>query len=499
MAINLTLNNKNNISNLICFDTCPNIVSIENDSATDTYEYRKYDANNLATTGSNEKIIINGYAINGTSSLDNLYGRNFLSNGKDFPESCAISIVNALKNIPQLDMNYNIVYEGAATLSITAKNPGSKYRLNVVLDNIVNFDEIDSTSGSSNDDLVGDTSSRVYVDIYYNDKDTQRVINSGNKEIDFKFLTTLQKEYYRKSLSFNVTPALMSVSNSNNTTVWKAFIYAVVDGQYQQIGTISDNYVINGYLVNQGNTYINANGVSNRTIPALNVARGEDKTSYNKSILYVYEPSFYISLYKINGITSENITISYLESDETEITATTKAITLTSDKNIDTYKIDFDENTMRDSYYIDLTFSFGTIRLNVINPPFANADCNRVYWYNSYGGVSFFDFVGEKKEDRKTEVETYNKSLLDFYKNDKQEQEVVYFRENSITVSLTTHLMDKDGLYQLYDLQNSYKAWITINGVNYYIIITSLTVEEPSYNIFTATIKYNYSLLDSFA
>ena len=86
-----------------------------------------------------------------------------------------------------------------------------------------------------------------------------------------------------------------------------------------------------------------------------------------------------------------------------------------------------------------------------------------------------------------------------FYKNDKQEQEVVYFRENSITVSLTTHLMDKDGLYQLYDLQNSYKAWITINNVNYYIIITSLTVEEPSDNIFTATIKYNYSLLDSFA
>ena len=154
---------------------------------------------------------------------------------------------------------------------------------------------------------------------------------------------------------------------------------------------------------------------------------------------------------------------------------------------------------MRDSYYVDLTFSFGIIRLNIINPPYSNIECNRVSWFNSYGGVSFFDFLGDKKDERKTEVTTYNKSLLDFYKNDKQEQEIVYFRDNEITVSLTSHLMEKDGLYQLYDLQNSYKAWITINGVPYYIIITSLTVEEPSDNVFTATIKYKYSLLDSFA
>ena len=188
-----------------------------------------------------------------------------------------------------------------------------------------------------------------------------------------------------------------------------------------------------------------------------------------------------------------------MESDETVTTTATKTINLSRFKNLETYTIELDEETMRDSHFIDLTFSFGTLRYNVINPPYSQAECNRIYWYNSFGGVSFFDFVGDKREERKTTTETYNKSLLDYYKNDKQEQETVYFRENDITVSLTSHIIDMDGVYNLYDLHNSYKAWITINGVDYYIIVTQLTIDEPSDNVYTATIKYKYSLLDSFA
>jgi hypothetical protein len=310
----------------------------------------------------------------------------------------------------------------------------------------------------------------------------------------------LQKEYYKDSVSFNLSPALQSVSSSNNTTLWKARLYALVDGTIKDIGTSDNNYIINGYLVNQGGTYLDlSNWDGSKTYPAINVSRGKDRTQYNNSLIYIYNNIFPISLYKMNNTTKESITISYLEADESVITSTTTSITLNTTSNIGTYDIELSETYMRDSYYIDLQFSFGIIRLNVINPPYANAECNRVYWYNSYGGVSYFDFLGDKRDERKTDVTTYNKSLLDFYKNDKQEQAVVYFRENEITVSLTSHLIEEDGLYQLYDLQNSYKSWITINGVNYYIIITSLTVEEPSDNIYTATIKYKYSLLDSFA
>ena len=46
-----------------------------------------------------------------------------------------------------------------------------------------------------------------------------------------------------------------------------------------------------------------------------------------------------IQLDKVNGKTSESVKISYLESDEVEITASTQTITFETDKNISTYDI----------------------------------------------------------------------------------------------------------------------------------------------------------------
>lgn len=499
MAV-LTLNNQSDAKNLICFNSCPNIIRVEQTAGTVTYAYATFNiTNNLIPTDTNKisRIIVNGNAVIGTEDVSKVNGRRFYRRGSNKIKFCALSLTNALKSIPDIVMNYDIIFDQESKVTITAKNPGSMYNLDIVVDNLSNFN-YSKYDGSTSDNLIGNYFSRVYLDLYYNNTGEQRQINATGSESDYTYLTTLQKEYYKDSVSFNVSPALQSVSSNDNTTIWRAKLYAMVDSNVVDLEDITDNYIINGYLVNQGGTYINASS-EGEVLPALNVQRGNDRTMYNKTLLYIYENNFPISIYKIAGKTRENVTISYKESDEVEIASRTQTFALTTDKNIDTYTITLDDDLMRDSYFIDITFSFGVIRLNVINPPFANAECNRVYWYNSYGGVSFFDFLGDKVDERKSEVTTYNKSLLDFYKNDKQEQAVVYFRENDMTVSLTSHLIEKDGLYLLYDLQNSYKAWITINNVPYYIIIDSLTINEPSDNIYTATIKYKYSLLDSFA
>lgn len=499
----ITLNNITNAKDLICFNTCPNIITIASTASTITYASARINVEGMYPTDNSKpsKIVINGYTINGTDDINRLQGKRFYKTTKNGSNSnfVCISICNALKSIPQIAMNYNVIYAAGGVLTITAKNSGAKYNLTIEKENLTKFSVMNNIKGLNTDELSGQHFSRVYVDLYYNDTTSQRTIRSSSTQADFKYLTTLQKEYYSDSVSFNLTPALLTVSENNRTTIWKADIYAMVDSKAIELGTITDNYITNGYLVNQGKTYINANDVSNQTIPALNVKRGTQKQQYNNTTLYVFEPKIPISLYKLNGQNAENVKIEYLESDETVTTSATTTINLRVINNLNTYTIMLDEENMRNAYYIDLTFSFGTLRYNVINPPYSQAECNRIYWYNSYGGVSFFDFVGDKKEDRKTTTETYNKSLLDFYKNDKQEQETVYFRENEITVSLTSHIIDIDGVYNLYDLHNSYKAWITINGVDYYIIVTQLTIDEPSDNVYTATIKYKYSLLDSFA
>lgn len=499
----ITINNKSsNIKDLICFNTCPVIVSVDNsEGVTSSKASITLNCASMTPTNSGRvsRITINGYSINGTDDKTKVSSRRFYRQGGKYG---ALSIVNALKCVPQLVMNYDIVYiMGGTELSITAKNVGAMYNINIEYDNLSGISETSKASGYTDDELVGNRESKVYLDLYYNDDNNQRKIKSSKSELNYKYLTTLQKEYYKDSVSFNLSPALQAISNSNDTTIWRARMYAMVDDNVVEIGNVSDNYIINGYLVNQGGTYLDLESFNTQNVvfPALNVSRGTPKTQYNNNLIYIYNNIFPISLYNVSSESSISLTINYIESDGTSLSEVRTSLNLDTILNIGTYNIELNEELMRKSNFIDLTFPFGIIRLNVINPPYANAECNRVYWYNSYGGVSYFDFLGDKKDERKTDVTTYNKSLLDFYKNDKQEQAVVYFRDNEITVSLTSHLIEEDGLYQLYDLQNSYKSWITINGVNYYIIITSLTVEEPSDNIYTATIKYKYSLLDSFA
>lgn len=496
----ITLNNQEDAKDLICFNTAPHIITVENEGTTEVKAKKKISVASLKVSDASKQgeITVNGYTITSTADISKVGGRKFYCDNTTSNSSFkALSIVNALNNIPQLAMNYDIMYDDDSIFTITAKKGGAQYNIETSLVNLSGFQTNSTTNGSTTDTMVGTHFSKVYLDLYVNDNTNQRKINATSAEANYEHLVTLQKEYYKDSVSFNVSPALHTMSDYNKTLVWKGKLYAMVDNTVTTLGTISDNYMVRGYLVNQGGTYINAKEYKNQTIPAINVDRGTERTQYNNSLIYVYEPTFHISLYK-NLQTTENVKISYLESDETEITSTNQQITLT-DKNLDTYVISLDETYLRDSFYVDLQFSFGIVRLNVINPPHSQVENNRVYWHNSYGGVSHFDFVGNKDEERKTDLQTYKKSLLDFYKADKQEQEIVYFRENNITVSLTTHLIEKDGLYQLYDLQNSYKAWVTVNDVDYYIIVESIAVEEPSDNVYTVTIKYKYSLLDSFA
>lgn len=493
----ITLNNLENIKNLVCFNTTPNIITVENTGATETYTKLTIDTSSLKVNDASKRaeIKVNNYIIVATDDVTECTGRKFYSNNPSNPKFCALSIANALKSVPQLAMNYDILYEGGTRVTMTAKQGGLGHSITTSTTNVtVNTSY---TNGTTTDELAGTYFANIYCELYVNTNDgAHRLINASTSESSYMHLATLEKEYYKDSVSFNVTPALAAYTDYGKTTVWKAHVYAAVDGEIVEIGTINDNYMVKGYLVNQGGTYINCNGKSG-TIPALNIQRGKQRNVYNNSLIYVYEPSFEISLYK-NNKTQETVTIQYLESDETVMSTSSVTLNLTK-KNIDTYKITFDETLLRDSYFVDLQFSFGTLRLNVINPPYSQVENNRVYWYNSYGGVSHFDFVGDKAEERKTELQTYKKSTLDFYKNDKQEQEVVYYRENGMTVSLTTHLIEKDGLWQLYDLTNSYKAWVVVNNVPYYIIIESIAVDEPNDNVYTATIKYKYSLLDSFA
>lgn len=488
----LTLNNLNSPKNLVCFNATPIVVNIAN-SSSNSNSYSKLVINlGGSTIKVGDTITVNGYTLTATDKLEKVNNRNFYCGSDKYFN--AITLRNALRSVSEIDMNYKLIAT-EEQVEMVAKEALQVY--NITLSTTASNLQHSIENSSYTESLVGKYQSKVYLDIYTSDNATQGKIKANNST--YKYLTTLAKEYYKNDISFNITPVLNAISKYDNTTAFKLVAYATVDDKYQYIGEITDNYIINGYLVNQGGTYINFSD-KQTAIPAMNVDRGTPRSLYNDSLLYVYDNSIILTMFNINGITSASAKIKYLESDEVEIEeyTTTQTLTFDGSTNLTTFTIPLNEDHLRDSYFVDVELPFGTLRYNVINPPFANAKNNRVLWYNSYGGVSFFDFTAEQTDERKYNYSTYNKSILNYYTDDKSEQAIVYARDNEITVSLTSHLIEEDGLYQLYDLANSYKAWININGKDYNIIITSLTVDEPSDNVYTATIKYKYSLADNF-
>ena len=154
------------------------------------------------------------------------------------------------------------------------------------------------------------------------------------------------------------------------------------------------------------------------------------------------------------------------------------------------------------AYYIDVINPFqGAIRYTNVKPiRYGNEqDYQMIYWRNSYGGVSFVPLTFDRQEERETEVEFYKKQSFDIYSTDIKELNKVYSRTLEYSVELKSHYIPKDGTWIFYDLLHSYNAWTYVNGVKYAIVITEVEVNETSNNdIYQATIKYEYSLPDTF-
>ena len=260
-------------------------------------------------------------------------------------------------------------------------------------------------------------------------------------------------------------------------------------GVYSSLGTISSNYITQGYMCNQGRKYLT---LSSSAVVAQNYSRGTEKLADNNTILYVYGNTIPISFYK-SGSGSQSFSIKYLDSAFNQNGASSDSISLGSNK-LHNATLQLSSSLLRDAFYVDVEFGGNTVRYNVIKPLKATEYYQRLYWRNSYGGVSFFDFTGQRSETRDLEIETYQKSIYDYYTDSRNELEKVYDNKVKYTVTLKSHLFENDGKYIFNDLLQSPEVWTKMNDEEYAVIIDSVTVDETDKNnIYEATVKYHYS------
>jgi hypothetical protein len=414
--------------------------------------------------------------------------------GSSYTKASAYSIAKAFQNTGLIN-SYNVycdnqVYGSTSSkVIIEAKEKGNQYNFTEIDTNATYISFSSPTNGSSSDLLTG---AKVVLDVYAEPDITKQTQIGANSKV-LPHLVTVEKNYYKDGINFDLSPILATVTENGNITQYNVTASYVKNGQATVIGELSHNYAANGYSVNQGRFYIpKFSGL----YLAQNVSRGTDKSTYNNTTLYYIAGEAITLSFYCYDFSTRSITIKYLDSALNQISS--QSVSLTPNKSLYTYSF----VPVEGAYYVDIvTPNQGTIRYTNVKPlRYGNMnEYQTLYWYNSYGGVSFFPFTAKRTEERETEKTLYKKQNFNLYTDNIKGMNKVYSMDNQYSVTLTTHYMDKDGIYSLYDLVNSYEVWTEVNGVKYMVIVTDLNVTESNISgIWQATVTYEYSSPDRY-
>lgn len=490
---NIRLNGQSNVNNVTCFSFAPTILEVSS-NASGSYTTWQLFIGELTSMKSDMWVKVNDVTLNLVTNINDAKGYRFYMTPSSMSTQrklMANSLMEALKRVPELVAGYDVYmpYTGSEKqlqIMMKSKSYGNNTPLNITT-NIPSIG-INNIVGSASTELKeGD----LKIDIY---KMTPAQKYNTASPSAGSYVTTLSKHTSNDAkVKFDLGSVFSSLTEEGEASHFGIYIYQTTNNSLTEIADYKSVYNVNGYLINQGGEFIPR--FDNAKI-ALNAGRGENRNYLNNTILYVYENTIPLSVYAASNVNSISYTIRYIGSDNMEIINVQQTVNVS--KALNHFTINLSDGYLAQAKYIDIEFTsynLGTLRFNVIKPVRATDECQRVYWYNSWGGVSFFDFTGNRTEERKVKTTTYQDSVLDYYDNDTNERDYIYDKQNEITVKLTTHNIHKDGQWHLFDLQQSRTAWTYVNGEKYRIIVSDLTINTTSVtDIYTATIDYTYSM-----
>lgn len=469
----------NDPQNVITFTDIPNILKITDDAG-GTYAIFSLtmmgDLYSKTTEERQWKITLLGETIESTLQPELAVNKLFYVSASK--ESTAASIARALRNCNTVVTNFLISHDGEV-VNLRSRSFGPIFK------NVTNYFSTNIDSSDVDSFIIDGTSrSELYnafvdVDIY-----------SGST-----YVTTLEKNVYDGEVAFNLSPVLSTIAEYGVTMPYIISVSSIVDGEYNKLADFQSNYIVPGYMVNQGYKYLAL--ASNTVKIAQNYDRGNEKNPVSKSILYIYKPELELSFYYGTSVNTIPVKIDYLNSAGSIIL--TSNFTYNGDMSVKKKLIDadimLDDEAFNKAFYIDVQVGPNDkVRYNVIKPIKATEYCQRVYFRNSYGGISFFDFTGQRSETRSMDIMTYEKNIFNYYNDGYNELEKIYNNDVTYKVTLRSHLIEEDGKYIFNDMIQSPYVWTIVNGEKYYIIIESLNIEETEQNgIFTAQITYRYS------
>ena len=385
-------------------------------------------------------VKVNDVTLNLVTNINDAKGYRFYMTPSSMATQrklMANSLMEALKRVPEVVAGYDVYmpYSGSEKqlqIMMKSKSYGNNTPLTITT-NIPSIGINNIVGSASTEFKEGD----LKIDIY---KMTPALKYNTSSASTGSYVTTLSKHTSNDAkVKFDLGSVFSSLTEEGEAAQFGVYVYQTTDTSLTEIADYKSVYNVNGYLINQGGEFIPR--FDNAKI-ALNAGRGENRNYLNNTILYVYENTIPLSVYAASNVNSISYKIRYIGSDNMEIINVQQTVNVS--KALNHFTINLSDGYLAQAKYIDIEFTsynLGTLRFNVIKPVRATDECQRVYWYNSWGGVSFFDFTGNRTEERKVKTTTYQDSVLDYYDNDTNERDYIYDTVSYTHLTLPTILL----------------------------------------------------------
>ena len=506
-------------NDMIITSSVPNIVEVQSSGI---YRPQSMDFDCAGWENSLEDNIeyyftLNGYTVYATRNQSEASNRTFYIS-TDLGSSI-INLMNALRNIPNINSNYNFMFnDGSSTFMIRSKN-----------ENLVGFMDWDTNlpmeddgserQGENTDPLFNST---VYLDIRYISYDTYqngltsrlpRIIGNTVYSIDYYiYLTTLEKKYYKGGIRFDISSIIDAITSYDSLTDIFLDCYCIdKDGDFQPIGFFNKLFAIKGYKgidskystnYNLGNSGTPQNNMS-LMIPKLTgtseLTNSFGISSFNRSISFsvVYNSKIFDLgnrvPYKVFYYYSNN-TMDTLATETLNFNATTEMINkrvITATFSPTQSKINSHAYCMIQGNMANMSFE---LKVNFIHPQYNVTQVPRIEWRNECGGLSFADFVGKEKNNFKISNTTYEENTLNAYLSTRRGTYISEVTSDE-TFTITSHIVHKNDLdYYKSMALSHYTNLVIFNGTTVSsrtpIVIENINIEEVAEDAFQVSVEY---------
>ena len=229
---------------------------------------------------------------------------------------------------------------------------------------------------------------------------------------------------------------------------------------------------------------------------AQNLKGAPDRDVYNSVVLYAKQGSDVVLSWcpSVSG----TATVSWTLYDSAFFTLSSGTVSsLFAENEIGEFTVPGLQTLNDYAWYLSVTMPDGSVvRYNLIRSGMSS-DSLRLYWRNSMGGVSFFDFTGERSE--KTDISSeymYDEGSSYGYYSDEYRHDAVLYSQTAVkTYTVQSHIIEEAGCPIMDDLASSKLVWIERDGQKYMVLVTAAEkVKVASNGTYRIKVSFKYSV-----